>query len=50
MVMSTVVAGGLARSGAAMANSVIMMLPPIIVYFISQGSLKESMSSAGIKG
>lgn len=50
MVMSTVVSGGLARSGAAMANSVIMMIPPIIVYFISQGSLKESMSSAGIKG
>ena len=50
MVMSTIVSGGLARQGAAMANSVIMMLPPIIVYFISQGSLKESMSSAGIKG
>lgn len=50
MVMSTVVSGGLARSGAAMAVSVIMMLPPIVVYFISQGSLKESMSSAGIKG
>lgn len=50
MVMSTVVSGGLARSGAAMANSVLMMIPPIIVYFISQGSLKESMSSAGIKG
>lgn len=50
MVMSTVVAGGLARSGAAMANSVLMMIPPIIVYFVSQGSIKESMSSAGIKG
>lgn len=50
MVMSTVVSGGLARTGAAMANSVLMMIPPIIVYFISQGSIKESMSSAGIKG
>lgn len=50
MVMSTVISGGLARAGAAMANSVLMMIPPIIVYFISQGSLKESMSSAGIKG
>ncbi len=50
MVMSTVTAGGLARQGAAMANSVLMMIPPIVVYFISQGSLKESMSSAGIKG
>ena len=50
MVMSTVVSGGFARTGAAMANSVLMMIPPIIVYLISQGSLKESMSSAGIKG
>lgn len=50
MVMSTVVSGGLARTGSAMATSVLMMIPPIIVYFISQGSLKESMSSAGIKG
>ena len=50
MVMSTIISGGLARTGAAMANSVLMMIPPIIVYFISQGSIKESMSSAGIKG
>lgn len=49
-VMSTIVTGGLARTGSSMAVSVIMMLPPIIVYFISQGSIKETMGSAGIKG
>ena len=50
MVMSTISAGGIARSGSAMAATVITMLPPIIVYLISQGSIKETMGSAGIKG
>lgn len=49
-VMSTIAAGGIARSGASMAASVLMMIPPIAVYLISQSSIKESMSSAGIKG
>ncbi len=49
-VMSTIAAGGLARSGSSMATSVIMMIPPILVYLISQGSIKETMGSAGIKG
>lgn len=49
-VMSQVTAGGIARSGSAMAVSVVMMIPPIIVYMFSQSSVKESMSSSGIKG
>lgn len=49
-VMATISAGGIARSGAAMAAAVLMMLPPIGVYLISQSSIKETMSSAGIKG
>lgn len=49
-VMSTIAAGGLARTGSSMAVSVIMMIPPVIVYLISQGSIKETMGSAGIKG
>lgn len=49
-VMSTISAGGIARSGASMAATVIMMLPPIIVYLFSQSSVKETMGSAGIKG
>ena len=49
-VMSTIGSGGIARSGASMAASVLMMIPPIVVYLISQSSIKESMSSAGIKG
>jgi ABC-type glycerol-3-phosphate transport system permease component len=29
--------------------SVIMMVPPIVMYWISQCSIMETMSSAGIK-
>ncbi len=50
MVMSQIVNGGIARSGSAMAATVILMIPPIIVYLISQGSIMETMSNAGIKG
>ena len=48
-IMSQVTAGGIARSGSAMAVSVIMMIPPILVYLISQSNVIEAMSSAGIK-
>ncbi len=49
-VMATIATGGLARTGSSMATSVIMLIPPVIVYLISQGSIKETMGSAGIKG
>lgn len=49
-VMSSISAGGIARSGATMAATVIMMLPPIIVYFITQSNVMETMSTAGMKG
>lgn len=48
-IMSQVTAGGIARSGSAMAVSVIMMIPPILVYLISQSNVIEAMNSAGIK-
>ncbi len=48
-VTATIAAGGLARSGSAMAMASIMMIPPIIVYLISQNSVKETMSTSGIK-
>lgn len=49
MIMAQVTAGGIVRSGSAMAVSVIMMIPPVIVYLISQSNVVEAMSSAGIK-
>ena len=48
-IMSQITSGGIARSGSAMAVTVIMMIPPIIVYFISQSNVMEAMNSAGIK-
>lgn len=49
-IMAQITAGGIARSGSAMAVTVIMMIPPILVYLISQSNVVEAMSSAGIKG
>ncbi len=48
-IMSQITAGGIARAGSAMAVTVIMMIPPISVYMISQSNVLESMNSAGIK-
>lgn len=48
-VMSSITDGGTARAGSAMAATVILMLPPIIVYFITQGNVSETMSKSGIK-
>lgn len=48
-VMSSIAAGGTARAGSSMAATVILMIPPIAVYFISQSNVMETMSSAGMK-
>lgn len=49
MITSQITAGGIARSGNAMAMTVIMMIPPILVYMISQSNVMQAMTSAGIK-
>lgn len=48
-VMSQITAGGIARSGSAMAATILLMIPPIAVYLISQANVLQTMSSAGIK-
>ncbi len=48
-VVSTISAGGIARSGSVMAVTVIMMIPPIIVFLVSQSNVMETMSTSGIK-
>lgn len=47
--MSQIATSGIARSGSAMAVTVIMMVPPITVYLISQSNVVETMGSSGIK-
>ena len=49
-VLSSISAGGIARAGSTMAATVLMMLPPIIIYFITQSNVMETMSTAGMKG
>lgn len=49
-IMSQIGTAGIARQGSGMAVAVIMMIPPIIVYMISQSNVMQTMSSAGIKG
>ncbi len=48
-VLSTISAGGLARAGAGSAVGLILMLPPIIIFMISQSSVMETMSQSGLK-
>lgn len=49
-VMSSITAGGISRSGSAMAISVILMIPPIAVFLFTQSNVMETMGSSGIKG
>ena len=48
-IVGQITAGGIARQGSSMAVTVIMMIPPILVFLISQSNVLEAMSSAGIK-
>ena len=48
-IMSQITSSGIARSGSAMAATVLLMIPPVIVYLITQSNVLETMSSAGIK-
>ncbi len=48
-VLSTIVTGGIARAGAASAVSVILMIPPIVVFLLSQSSVMDTMTQSGFK-
>lgn len=48
-VMGQIVNGGIPRMGSAMAANVLMMIPPIVVYIVSQSNVIETLSSSGIK-
>ena len=44
-----ILAGGIVRSGAAAASTVIMMLVPVTVFVITQSNIIETMASSGMK-
>ena len=48
--ISQVSAGGISRAGAAMAGSLFLMVPPILVFLFSQSSVVETMAHSGVKG
>ncbi len=47
--ISQITAGGIARSGASAAATVVMMIVPIVVFIISQSNIIETMGSSGMK-
>ncbi len=47
--LQTIAAGGIARTGAGAAVSVILMIPPILIFILSQSSVMETMSHSGLK-
>ncbi len=48
--LSQVVSGGISRTGAASAVTLIMMSVPIAVFVISQSNVLETMATSGLKG
>lgn len=49
-VMQSISSAGIARAGAGAAVALIMMIPPVTVFIISQSSVMETMATTGIKG
>lgn len=47
--LSQILSAGIARSGAASAATVIMMIVPIVIFVISQSNVVESMATSGMK-
>ena len=48
-VLSQIATAGIARAGAGSAVALFLMIPPIVVFIISQSSVIETMSHSGIK-
>ena len=47
--LGQILAGGVARTGAAFAASLIMLVVPITIFIITQSNVIETMTSSGIK-
>lgn len=47
--ISQILSGGIARSGAGAASTVIMMIVPILIFVINQSKIIETMGSSGMK-
>lgn len=47
--LNQILSGGVARAGAGSAVSLILIIPPIAVFIISQSNILQTMASSGIK-
>lgn len=47
--LSQITTSGIARAGVGAAVSIVMLLPPLLVFIISQSNVIETMSTSGIK-
>lgn len=47
--LSQITASGISQMGTAAAASVILMIPPILVFILTQSSVIETMAQSGIK-
>jgi ABC-type glycerol-3-phosphate transport system permease component len=48
--LSQITSAGISRAGVGSAASLLLMLPPILVFVIAQNSVMETMVHSGIKG
>lgn len=48
-VLGQIASSGIARAGVGTAASVILMLPPVIVFILTQSNVLETMTHSGIK-
>lgn len=49
-VLQQIASAGIARAGAGAAVALVLMIPPIVVFIISQSSVMETMAHSGMKG
>ena len=49
LALSQIATAGISRSGVGSAASLVLMIPPILVFIISQSNVMETMAHSGIK-
>ena len=47
--LQSIVLGGISRTGAASAVSLVMIIPPVLVFVLSQSNVIETMATSGMK-
>ena len=50
MALSQISTAGIARAGIASAVTVVVMIPPIVIFLLSQKSVMQTMAHSGLKG